>query len=168
MKRFELLALSDDGLLELCTLSAYRASGPGGQHRNTTDSAVRLVFRDPEFPDIELVTTACEQRSQHRNRKIALQKMRLQVAMMLREDMTPEIEQVENLKIGMKDGRYPEIVARVFDALHVEGFQVGNAARSISQSTGKLIRFLARDSVLWAEVNRQRQLLNLHTLKAPS
>lgn len=55
---------------------AMRASGPGGQHVNKTDSAVRATHRPTG-----LVATAQEQRSQHANRKLA----RLKLAIMLEE-----------------------------------------------------------------------------------
>jgi peptide chain release factor len=53
-----------------------RASGPGGQHVNKTDSAIRATHRPSG-----LVTTAQEQRSQHANRKLA----RLKLAIILEE-----------------------------------------------------------------------------------
>jgi peptide chain release factor len=53
-----------------------RASGPGGQHVNKTDSAVRATHRPTG-----LVATAQEQRSQHANRKLA----KLKLAIMLEE-----------------------------------------------------------------------------------
>lgn len=55
---------------------AMRASGPGGQHVNKADSAVRALHRPSG-----LVATAQEQRSQHANRKLA----RLKLAIMLQE-----------------------------------------------------------------------------------
>ena len=55
---------------------AMRASGPGGQHVNKTDSAVRATHRPTG-----LVATAQEQRSQHVNRKLA----KLKLALMLEE-----------------------------------------------------------------------------------
>lgn len=36
------LLLSDEQLMEQCELSTFKASGPGGQHRNKRESAVRL------------------------------------------------------------------------------------------------------------------------------
>lgn len=53
-----------------------RASGPGGQHVNKTDSAVRATHRPTG-----LVATAQEQRSQHANRKLA----KLKLALILEE-----------------------------------------------------------------------------------
>jgi len=35
--------LSDEELLAQCEVQAHRASGPGGQHRNKAETAIRLV-----------------------------------------------------------------------------------------------------------------------------
>ncbi len=48
----------------------YRASGPGGQHRNTTDSAVRI-----RHLPTGIVAQACESRSQSRNRERAMERL---------------------------------------------------------------------------------------------
>ncbi len=49
---------------------ALRAGGPGGQHQNTTASAVRAVHRPSG-----LTVLVRDERSQHRNRAIALERL---------------------------------------------------------------------------------------------
>lgn len=66
---------SDDDLLHECEVETFRASGPGGQHVNKTESAVRLRH----LPS-GVVVTSQQERSQHRNKTICLQKLRDKVA----------------------------------------------------------------------------------------
>ena len=62
---------SDDGLLSECEVETFRSSGPGGQHVNKTESAVRLRH----LPS-GVVVTSQQERSQHRNKALCLQKLR--------------------------------------------------------------------------------------------
>lgn len=61
----------DDALLAECRVETFRAGGPGGQHQNTTESGVRLVH-EPTGERVE----ARDERSQHRNKKLALGRLR--------------------------------------------------------------------------------------------
>ena len=65
----------DDRLLAECDVDTFRGSGPGGQHRNVTESAVRLRHRPSG-----IVVTVAGHRSQHRNRREALAILRRRLA----------------------------------------------------------------------------------------
>lgn len=70
-----LLPESDEELLALCDVETYRSSGSGGQHVNTTDSAVRLTYRP-----YNITVTCQEERSQYLNKLRCLKKLREKVA----------------------------------------------------------------------------------------
>jgi peptide chain release factor 2 len=65
---------SDEDLLRECEVDTFRSSGPGGQHVNKTETAVRLTH-----PPSGLVVTCREERSQRRNKEICLRKLRERV-----------------------------------------------------------------------------------------
>ena len=69
-----ILPESDADLLRECEVDTFRASGPGGQHVNKTESAVRLTH----LPS-GVVVTCREERSQQRNKTICLRKLRERV-----------------------------------------------------------------------------------------
>src|SRR6478736_824524 len=82
-------SLTEDRLLAQCDVDTYRASGPGGQKRNKTSSAVRL-----RHPPTGLIVIAEESRSQHENKAKALVRMRHALFLHLRDPLpagvTPE------------------------------------------------------------------------------
>ncbi len=66
---------SDEELLRECEVDTFRSSGPGGQHVNKTESAVRLTH----LPS-GVVVTSREARSQHQNKAHCLRKLREKIA----------------------------------------------------------------------------------------
>jgi protein subunit release factor B len=62
----------NDTLLAACDVETLRGSGPGGQHRNKTESAVRLRHRETG-----IVAQASERRSQHQNMEVAAERLRV-------------------------------------------------------------------------------------------
>lgn len=64
----------DDELLSQCRVDTFRSGGKGGQHQNTTESGVRLTHLPTG-----VVATARDHRSQHRNRKLALKRLRKRI-----------------------------------------------------------------------------------------
>jgi ribosome-associated protein len=67
--------LPDSELLAQCELQAHRAGGPGGQHRNKAETAVRLVHRPSG-----VVAEGKDQRARAQNLSVALGRLREKLA----------------------------------------------------------------------------------------
>jgi hypothetical protein len=158
----------DAALLAECEVDTYRASGPGGQKRNKTESAVRLRHRPSG-----LVAIAEESRSQPENRTRALRRLRTQMALKLRQpaaEGVPEavaacIDQRGRLDVGRRDARYLPAAAAVLDVLVVTNGSLADAAKRLGITTGNLSAFLTGDDDLMTETNRIRASLGLRPIR---
>ena len=72
---------NDEALLAQCRVETFRSGGPGGQHQNVTESGVRLVHLPTGVR-----ATARDDRSQHRNRALALRRLREKLEELTREE----------------------------------------------------------------------------------
>lgn len=166
----EFLYLEDDALLAQCEVDRFRASGPGGQHRNKTDTAVRLRHRPSG-----LEASAVESRSQHENRASALRRLRVTLAVALREPVdlegyAPPEPLAGTLRggrvvVSQRNPRYPAVVAAAFDVLEAAGWRVAEAAAAVGVSTSALGRFLEADPVLFRAANARRAAVGLPPLR---
>ena len=166
----ELLPLDDDALLAQCAFDRFRASGPGGQKRNVTDSAVRLRHLASG-----LAAGASESRSQHENRARALRRLRRLIAVRLRAPVdleryvAPEAlasaRRNRSLVLGRRDARFVPAVAGLFDLLEGMGWRVSDAARQLGVSTAAVGRFLALDADVLRAANERRRALGLRPLR---
>lgn len=91
------LSLGFEALRAECDESFFIASGPGGQHRNKTESGVRL-YHQPTG----LVVTATERRSQVQNRSVAVERLREQLRAMATE---PKVRRATRPTRGSKERR---------------------------------------------------------------
>jgi len=156
-KRNNWLLMDDDALVKLCEFSPFKSTGRGGQKKNKSSSAVRLVHKPTE-----IAVTATKARCQHANRKTALKKLRYQIAFDVRSDEAPELS---TLDMSPNNKRFYLWVAFIFDLLHRHHFAVSNCAKELELSTSRLIKMLARDDTVWQHVNDQRKTLGLAPLK---
>jgi hypothetical protein len=163
---------SDAELIAQCDVDTYRASGPGGQKRNKTSSAVRL-----RHEPTGLIAIAEESRSQHENKAKAVKRLRRTIYLTLRETVDPatvasepEVAAVRDSENRLyvpsaKDARFWPAAAIVLDLLAAAGAQVSTAAEALRTSTANLIAFLELDPHVWQEANRLRHQAGLPLLR---
>ena len=94
------LALPDAALAPECEETFFTAGGPGGQHRNKTESGVRLAH-----PPTGVVVSATERRSQAQNRGVALERLRVRLAALARR---PKPRRATKPTRGSKERRLAE------------------------------------------------------------
>jgi len=168
--------LSDAQRLAQCEVDTYRASGPGGQKRNKTSSAVRL-----RHTPTGLLVIAEESRSQHENKAKCLVRlyqslflhlrdplplpMQLTAALAEHPDFSPARSTDGRLHLGVKDPRFWPAVGVVLDGLTAATGQVSTVADWLGTSTANVIDFLQTDPKVWQEANRVRAACGLKGLK---
>jgi len=177
MSRIDWTTLNDAQLLAQCEVDTYRASGPGGQKRNKTSSAVRIRH----LPS-GLIVIAEESRSQHENRVKALKRLRQAFYLKLREVISTEglssisqrteLASVRSLsgklEVGRRDERFWPVVGLVLDVLEATEARVSEAAAALGVSTGHLIDFLETEPKVWEQANQLRQRFGHKPLKPGS
>jgi hypothetical protein len=164
-------ALPDPLLLAQCEVDTYRASGPGGQKRNKTSSAVRL-----RHLPTGLLVIGEESRSQHENKAKCLKRLRQALYLHLRDPITPDLIPVHpdlvaakdadgRLHLRERDPRFWPLAGVILDVLTITEGQVSTAAELVGTSTANLIDFLQTDPKLWQEANHLRAAFGLKGLK---
>lgn len=161
-------ALSEAELLAQCEVDTYRASGPGGQKRNKTSSAVRLRHRPSG-----LIVIAEESRSQHENKAKALKRLRRALCLERREpvpmstaaevdaipshpDFTAVRDRTGRIHASPRQEAFWPAAGFVLDVLYATETQVRTAADLLGVSTANLVEFLQADPKLWQTVNQLR------------
>src|SRR5262245_40309242 len=169
-------SLTEAQLLLQCEVDTYRASGPGGQKRNKTSSAVRL-----RHTPTGLIVIAEESRSQHENKAKALTRLRHSLFLDLRDELPPDArtpgalaahpdyrdarDHSGKLHMNAKNPRFWPAVGVVLDVLNAVEARVSEAAELLGVSTGNLIDFLQTDPKVWQEANRLRAVFGQKPLR---
>ena len=160
--------LTDKELLAQCQIDTYRASGPGGQKRNKTSSAVRLRHQPSGIRVI-----AEESRSQFENHRRALRRLRQEIYLRCREPFAKDRSSGSGaamdrlpLQTGPRSEQFWEAAARTLDALTATEGHLRQAAVALGVSTATLVSFLRREPKVWTQANRIRQEFGLRFLRA--
>lgn len=172
------LSTSDEQLMSQCEMTTFKASGPGGQHRNKRESAVRI-----KHLPTGIVAQAVEDRSQHRNRASALARLRHLLALRVRNPVdlhsyAPPQELLQILpakstikgpehgsQIGPNNPKFVLGMQALLDLLVVFDGSVADAAKRLGLSTGALSRLILSEDSLRMAVNELRASKGMRPLK---
>jgi hypothetical protein len=171
--RVDHLLASDDALIAQCEVDRYRASGPGGQHRNKTESAVRLRHKLTGASAI-----GEDSRSQSENKLHAVRRLRATIALDVREPVrldgfTPSTRLAAFIKAGTAPlgaktkltGEYWAAIGELLDLLVAGELEIGTTAQRLGITTGALSKMLLHDEQVARAVNDLRRSRGMRPLR---
>ena len=160
-------ALPAASLLRECEQTAVRRSGPGGQHRNKAHTGVVLAHR-PTGVRAE----ASERRSRAQNLAVALQRLRVNLALAVRGP--PSAAPSALWRARVRDQRmlvradhadFPALLAEALDVLAAHEDEVVSAAPWMGLTPTQLVRLLAKEPRALAALNAARAAKGLRPLR---
>lgn len=160
-------AIDPEKLAQQCALKQTRGSGPGGQHRNKVATAI-ILTHEPTG----ITGQASERREQIANRKVALFRLRVNMALELRCDpIYPPSELIQfrflkgAIKVNPGHDDFPAVLAEVLDNLYFVKLDPRKAGSRLGCTTSQLVKFLKHEPRALEKVNRDRVAMKLHALR---
>jgi hypothetical protein len=161
--------LPSDRLLKDCRVTQQKRSGPGGQRRNKVETAVRLRHRPS---GIEVL--ASERRLATENHRLAVQRLRLRLAIELR---SPQARNAPSplwrqrtgqgrLSVSPQHEAFAALLAEALDRVFYAEGNLAEAARQLAVSGSQLVRLLSKEPAALQRVNRWRAEQGLRRLQA--
>ena len=154
-------------LLQQCEIRTSRRSGPGGQHRNKVETAV-IVCHLPSGQQGQ----ASERRNQGENRAIAIQRLRLNLAIHLREISEQDASAWSwtsrivkgRIAISEEHADFPAVLASLLDDLAMANWDLASLAERAQTSSSQIVKLLRKHPPALGVLNAQREKLGLSPL----
>ena len=161
-------SLEDVELLKKCDIEFGIGSGPGGQHRNRRSTSATLVHTATG-----LHGSASERRSQAENRKVALRRLRLRLALRARTrgrfkgvSMLWETRrQGQQMSVNPRHRDYPTLLAEALDCINAHRWDVAKSAGALGISMSQLTKLLRHHPPALEQVNAARTALGIPRLR---
>ena len=151
-ERNAMLTAEDDILFRECEFIMQKGTGNGGQKINKTSSAVRLRHRPTG-----IAVSANEERSQSRNRHIALRKLRYEIALHVRADDSGEPFELLPAPSPANHARLILWTAALFDRLAAADFELAKTAATCGVSASQLERAMRKYPQIWRVWSEAKQ-----------
>ena len=158
--------LSVNELIKDCHVRRQRRSGPGGQHRNKVETAIVITHTPTGIQG-----AASERRNQAENRKHALFRLRINLALHLRTSRNKQSElwnsrmSNKRITINPQHTEFPAVLAEALDVIVNQGLDMKRAAEILSVSSSQLIKLIKADNLAWQHLNQLRSNAGQHPLK---
>ncbi len=163
-------ALPEAELLKHCQMGKGRSSGPGGQHRNKVETLVTYTHLPTG-----IIAKAGERRSAEENRRVALRRLRLALAVEVRDPVplgdarsdlwrsrtTPD----GKISCNPRHPDFPALLAEALDMLLECGAEPRKAAIRLSCSPTQLVRLLKEHPPALELLNDARRARRKHPLR---
>ena len=162
-------ALAAEELLRKCETERLRRSGPGGQRRNKVETGVRVRHRPTG-----VVAEACERRSQAENRRVALGRLRIRLALEIRRPLQPGQApsrlwhshcRAGRVRVNASHDDFPALLAEALDRIAAHQGDVKPAAEALFCTPSQLIKLLKKEPHALPLVNRWRDEQGLRPLR---
>jgi hypothetical protein len=161
--------LTDEQLLAESRLEAFRGPGPGGQKRNKTNNSIRMTYLPTGIHVI-----AGESRSQAENKMRAIRRLKLKLAIDVREsidaahfeppDWFLSIRHQGRIEASHRHAYYAPVAGLLLDLLKVLHGSPADVGIMLGVSTTEVVKFLEQEPHLWEAANRIRADLGVKPL----
>ncbi len=151
-ERNAMLTAEDAVLLRDCEFIMQKGTGNGGQKINKTSSAVRLRHRPTG-----IAVAANEERSQAKNRHIALRKLRYEIALHVHAEPSGADFVLLPSPSPANHARLILWTAALFDRLAASGFELVQTAACCGVSASQLERAMRKYPQVWRSWSETRQ-----------